>query len=199
MPAESGGFEVPAGTSGFGAAGASGGFLPYPGAGEYDGPDTDAGVPVTGTFDAVLAGATGDDPADPAALAAPAGSVPADTERLYGQIAIYTLLDEGAEEFDQLSTRVVEQVQAKERGTLVYVVHGVPSAPLQRILYEVYRDRAAYDEHTRQPYIADFKSQCKPLVLATNVIELGVMQAKMSLLAAERDAAARNAAGRDRR
>jgi quinol monooxygenase YgiN len=105
-----------------------------------------------------------------------------DTERFYGQIAIYTLLEHGAAEFDRLAEQVVVQVRAHEPGTLVYVVHGVPSAPLQRILYEVYRDQAAYDEHTRQPYIQKFEVGRRPLVLATNVIELGVRQAKVSPL-----------------
>jgi quinol monooxygenase YgiN len=105
-----------------------------------------------------------------------------DTERFYGQIAIYTLLEHGAAEFDRLAEQVVEQVRAQEPGTLVYVVHGVPSAPLQRILYEVYQDQAAYDEHTRQPYIQEFEVGRRPLVLATNVIELGVRQAKVSPL-----------------
>jgi quinol monooxygenase YgiN len=103
-----------------------------------------------------------------------------DTDRLYGQIAIYTLLEHGAQEFDRLSEQVVEQVRAHEPDTLVYVVHAVPSAPLQRILYEVYRDRAAYDEHSQQPYIQKFDVGRRPLVLATNVIELGVRQAKVS-------------------
>jgi hypothetical protein len=62
------------------------------------------------------------------------------------------------------------------------VVHGVPSAPLQRILYEVYADRAAYDDHTRQSYVREFEVGRLPLVLATNVIELGVRQAKVSPL-----------------
>ena len=112
--------------------------------------------------------------------AGPAGEQ--DTERLYGQIAIYTLLEHGAAEFDRLAEQVVEQVRVHEDGTLVYVLHGVPSAPLQRILYEVYRDRAAYDEHTRQPYIQKFEIGRRPLVLATNLIELGVRHAKVSPL-----------------
>jgi quinol monooxygenase YgiN len=114
-----------------------------------------------------------------AALADPA----ADTERLYGQIAIYTLLESGAAEFDRLASTVLEQVRTTEPDTLVFVVHGVPSAPLQRILYQVYRDRAAYDEHQRKSYVTDFDARLRPLVLATNVIELGVREAKVSLLA----------------
>jgi quinol monooxygenase YgiN len=176
-----------------------------PGYGGHDGDGAD--VPVTGTFDALyrengssrrgadvpvaaaaavkpdgpdLEFATGMQlPAlDDAALAAPV----LDTERLYGQIAIYTLLEAGAAEFDRLAAQVLEQVRTVEPDTLVYVVHGVPSAPLQRILYQVYRDRAAYDEHLRQPYVVDFDTRLRPLVLATNVIELGVRQAKVSSL-----------------
>src|SRR5262249_56712643 len=45
-----------------------------------------------------------------------------DTSRLYGQIAIYTLLDETAEEFERLAFEVVEQVKAREPDTLVYVM-----------------------------------------------------------------------------
>ncbi|HEY2551870.1 MAG TPA: antibiotic biosynthesis monooxygenase [Streptosporangiaceae bacterium] len=100
--------------------------------------------------------------------------------RMFGQIAIYTLLQEGAAEFDRLTERVVEEVRSREPDTLVYIVHGVPSAPLQRILYEVYKDRAAYDEHMQRPYVARFEAERRPCVLATNVIELGLQQAKVS-------------------
>ena len=89
--------------------------------------------------------------------AAVAGAV--DTDRLYGRIAIYTLLDAGAEEFDRLAEQVVEQVRTGEPDTLAYVVHGVPSAPLQRILYQLYADRAAYDWHQERPYVADFEAR----------------------------------------
>jgi quinol monooxygenase YgiN len=110
-----------------------------------------------------------------------------ETARLYGQIAIYTLIDGQAEEFDQLAQAVVEKVKALEPDTLAYIVHGVPSAPLQRILYEVYRDEAAFGEHGRQSYIQDFEEDRKPYVLATNVIELGVRQAKLTPLSGPQD------------
>jgi quinol monooxygenase YgiN len=105
-----------------------------------------------------------------------------ETARLYGRIAIYTLIEGQAEGFDRLAHDVVERVKALEPDTLAYIVHGVPSAPLQRILYEVYRDEAAFEEHVHQPYIQDFEEERKPYVLATNVIELGVRQAKLSPL-----------------
>jgi quinol monooxygenase YgiN len=101
-------------------------------------------------------------------------------ERLFGQLAIYTLSEGSADEFDQQTEQVVGKVRAGEPDTLVYIVHAVPSAPMQRILYEVYRDRAAYEQHKQQPYIGRFEADRGPLVLATNVIELGLQQAKVS-------------------
>ena len=118
--------------------------------------------------------------------AAVTGGDAVDTGRLYGRIAIYTLLDAGADEFDRLAEHVVEQVRTGEPGTLAYVVHGVPSAPLQRILYQLYADRAAYDRHQERPYVADFETRRLPLVLATNVIELGVRQAKVAAVTPRR-------------
>ena len=102
--------------------------------------------------------------------------------RLFGQIAIYTLLEDRVSEFDRLTKQVVRQVRANEPDTLVFIVHAVPSAPMQRILYEVYRDRAAFDAHKNQPYVTAFEADRRPYVLATNVIELGLQQAKVSPL-----------------
>jgi quinol monooxygenase YgiN len=99
---------------------------------------------------------------------------------MFGQIAIYTVLEDRVDEFDQLTARVVEQVRSREPDTLVFIVHAVPSAPMQRILYEVYRDRAAYQWHGQQPYVRQFEADRRPYVLATNVIELGLQQAKVS-------------------
>ncbi len=114
------------------------------------------------------------------ALAAPADGGDQSRKDLFGQIAIYTLLEDRVHEFDQLTERVVEDVRGREPDTLVFIVHAVPSAPMQRILYEVYRDRAAYEWHRQQPYVTQFESDRRPYVLATNVIELGLQQAKVS-------------------
>jgi len=107
---------------------------------------------------------------------------PAERRRaeLFGQITIYTLLEDRLEAFDTLTERVVAQVRKREPDTLVFIVHAVPSAPAQRILYQVYRSRAAYQRHLEQPYIHQFDLDRRPLVLATNVVELGLQQAKVS-------------------
>jgi quinol monooxygenase YgiN len=110
------------------------------------------------------------------------GADGAQAGQMFGQITICTLLDDRLEDFDRMTERVVEQVRSLEPATLVYIVHGVPTAPMQRILYEVYRDRAAYDEHMAKPYVARYMAERRSMVLATNAIELGLQQAKVSPL-----------------
>jgi len=102
--------------------------------------------------------------------------------QLFGQITIYTLVEGRVEDFDRLTEWVVAQVRSSEPDTLVYIVHAVPTAPQQRILYEVYRDRAAHEEHLRRRYVMTYQAEQRPFVLATNVIELGLQQAKVSPL-----------------
>ncbi len=107
---------------------------------------------------------------------------PSETQRLYGLITIYTLAEGAAADFDALAERVVGKVRASEPDALVYAVHSVPNAEMQRIFYEVYRDRMAYEDHQRQPHIRRFEAERDPSVLATNVIELGMQQVKLSSL-----------------
>ena len=176
-----GGAHAPGTSNGNGAAFATGDILPAvedfrPGAEAYQPASASyqpagGGYQPTGGYQVAKAG-------HPVAAVLPAE---VDTSRLYGQIAIYTLLDGRVDDFDLLAQRVVERVKASEPGTLVYAMHGVPSAPMQRILYEVYRDEAAFGEHARQPYVQQFEEERKPCVLATNVIELGVRHGKFAV------------------
>jgi quinol monooxygenase YgiN len=125
-------------------------------------------------------------PAGRSELAVPSqpGAAQGPPPRLYGLITIYTLIDERVDEFDRLVERAAGEVRAQEPDTLVYIVHVVPKAPLQRIFYEIYRDRSAFEHHERQPYIERFVAERRPCVLATNVIELRLRHAKVSPLPA---------------
>jgi quinol monooxygenase YgiN len=148
------------------------------GSGQFDSGQFDDSVlfgPATGALDAHGPGA-------PGGRGAQAADAAMSQARLFGQITIYTLIEDRLAEFDRLTEQVVEQVRAKEPGTLVYIVHAVPTAPMQRILYEVYQDRPAYDEHLSQPYMMRYVAERRSMVLATNAIELGLQQAKMSPL-----------------
>jgi quinol monooxygenase YgiN len=112
------------------------------------------------------------------------------TTRPYGRILIFTLLEDRVADFDRLAEETAEQVRTGEPDTLVYVIHLVPNAPLQRIFYEIYRDRAAFDSHESQPYLQRFVTERRACVLATNVIELRLKYAKVAPLPSPQPAAA---------
>ena len=152
-----------------------------PGADEWPGtqpvplPGSEAGITDPGLAGAVgLAGAAG--------AAGLAGSPAGATARPYGRILIFTLLEDRVTDFDRLAEEAAEYVRTGEPDTLVYVIHLVPNAPLQRIFYEIYRDRAAFDSHESQPYMQRFVAERRTCVLATNVIELRLKYAKVAPL-----------------
>ncbi len=111
-----------------------------------------------------------------------AGAPGAAPGRPYGRILIFTLLEDRTAEFDRLAEQAAEEVRTSEPGTLVHVIHLVPNAPLQRIFYEIYADRAAFDSHENQPYMQRFVAERRACVLATNVIELRLKWAKVAPL-----------------
>jgi quinol monooxygenase YgiN len=51
----------------------------------------------------------------------------------------------------------------------VYVSHNVEGQPEQRIFYELYEDREAFDEHERQEHVRDFLAQREALVSRVQV------------------------------
>jgi quinol monooxygenase YgiN len=122
--------------------------------------------------------------ADPGPEPSAGGSPAATPARPYGRILIFTLLDDRVADFDRLAEQTAEEIRTGEPDTLVYVIHLVPNAPMQRIFYEIYRDRAAFDSHESQPYIQRFVAERRSCVLATNVIELRLKYAKVAPLPA---------------
>ena len=140
-------------------------------------PAADPGVPESGLPSSATRAA-----GSPAAATGAAGSPAAAAARPYGRILIFTLLDDRVADFDRLAEETAEYVRTGEPDTLVYVIHLVPNAPLQRIFYEIYRDRAAFDSHESQPYMQRFVAERRTCVLATNVIELRLKYAKVAPL-----------------
>src|SRR5271166_557791 len=67
---------------------------------------------------------------------------------MFGLFVRFTCKDEAAAEaYDKLVAETIEAIKANEPGTLVYASHTVEGQPLQRIFYELYRDRAAFEAH----------------------------------------------------
>jgi quinol monooxygenase YgiN len=76
----------------------------------------------------------------------------------------------GAEDsFDELVTQTTAAIREREPGTLIYACHHVAEAPRQRIFYELYRDRAAFDAHEEQPHVKHFLTAREELLESTEV------------------------------
>ncbi len=72
---------------------------------------------------------------------------------MYGLCVRFTCQDQAsAKAYDQLVAETIEAIKTDEPGTLVYASHRVESHPLQRICYELYRDKAAFDDHEAAPH-----------------------------------------------
>lgn len=73
------------------------------------------------------------------------------------------------EDFDALTAATVAKVQQNEPGTLLYACHRVEGAPRERIFYELYEDRSAFDAHEAQPHVRQFLTEREALLDDTTV------------------------------
>jgi quinol monooxygenase YgiN len=71
--------------------------------------------------------------------------------------------------YDRLAEELVEGVRAHEPGTVVYAVHRVEGQPLQRIHYELYRDRAAFEAHEAAPHTRRYLAERDAYLASTEV------------------------------
>jgi quinol monooxygenase YgiN len=98
---------------------------------------------------------------------------------MFGLTVRFTCKDtESAEGFDKLVAETVPQIRQHEPGTLVYAVHSVEGKPLQRIFYELYRDREAFDAHEQQAHTRRFLAEREQYLAAREVDRLALMQSK---------------------
>ncbi|MGW7100275.1 putative quinol monooxygenase [Streptomyces sp. NPDC054838] len=78
----------------------------------------------------------------------------------FGLVVRFTLRDaEAAEAFDALVQETLDGIRAYEPGTLSYVVHAVADAPNERLFYELYADREAFDQHEQQAHTRRFLAE----------------------------------------
>ena len=78
---------------------------------------------------------------------------------MFGLVVRFTVKDGAAADFDRLVEMTVAEIHRHEPGTLVYAVHEVEGESNVRIFYELYRDRAAFDEHERQEHTRRFLTE----------------------------------------
>jgi quinol monooxygenase YgiN len=98
---------------------------------------------------------------------------------MFGLVVRFTCKDQaGAEAFDRLVAATVDKIRTDEPGTLVYAVNRVDGEPLQRVFYELYRDRAAFDAHEAQEHTKKFLDERGQYLSATEVDRLTLLTGK---------------------
>ena len=89
---------------------------------------------------------------------------------MLGLIARFTCRDEVcARAYDRLAEETVAGIEAREPGTIVYAVHRVDGQPLQRLHYELYWDRAAFEAHEAAPHTRRYLAARDALLASAEV------------------------------
>lgn len=98
---------------------------------------------------------------------------------MFGLMVRFTCKDEAAAAaFDDLVARTGEQIRAHEPGTVVYAVHRVDGRPLERMFYELYRDKDAFAEHESKNHVRAFLAERDQYLSATEVDRLDFVSGK---------------------
>ena len=87
----------------------------------------------------------------------------------YGLVVLFHLKPGAAAGFDQLISETVPEIAKHEPGTLIYTVHQVSGQPDQRLFYELYADRGAFDAHEEQPHTRRFLAQREQYLVSHEV------------------------------
>jgi quinol monooxygenase YgiN len=75
---------------------------------------------------------------------------------VFGLVVRFNLKAGTGERFDALTRDVVAVIREAEPGTLIYACHAVEGDANARIFYELYRDRAAFEDHERAEHVIRF-------------------------------------------
>lgn len=77
----------------------------------------------------------------------------------FGLVVRFDLKPGHEQAFDALVSDTLPGIKDREPGTLIYTCHTVTDRPDQRVFYELYRDRAAFDDHEEQPHVKHFLAE----------------------------------------
>jgi len=98
---------------------------------------------------------------------------------MFGLMVRFTCKDEtSAQAYDRLVAETAEGIRNSEPGTLVYAAHLVEGQPLQRIFYELYRDKAAFEAHGAAAHTRRYLAEREQYLAATEVDWLTLQSGK---------------------
>jgi quinol monooxygenase YgiN len=98
---------------------------------------------------------------------------------MFGLCVRFTCKDQAsAEAYDRLVAETVEGIKANEPGTIVYASHTVEGQPLQRVFYELYRDKTAFEAHEASPHTRRYLDERDQYLASTEVDRLTLQTGK---------------------
>jgi len=77
----------------------------------------------------------------------------------FGLVVRFTVRPGSEEAFDRLTAETASGVREREYDTLIYACHTVEGNPRQRIFYELYRNRAAFERHQAHEHVRRFLAE----------------------------------------
>lgn len=96
----------------------------------------------------------------------------------FGLVVTFNLAAGAGPGFDELVAETLPLIREREPGTLVYNVHAVDEQPDQRVFYELYADRGAFDAHEQQPHVKRFLAEREQYLVGFTVAFLELAAAK---------------------
>jgi quinol monooxygenase YgiN len=92
-----------------------------------------------------------------------------DSEPPFALVVRFTVRPGSETAFDELVSTTAAGILANEPGTLVYACHRVEGSQRERIFYELYASKAAFDAHELQPHTRHFLAAREALLESTVV------------------------------
>ena len=96
----------------------------------------------------------------------------------FALVVRFTVRAGSEEAFDRLTEEIASCVREREYDTLIYACHTIQGNPRQRIFYELYRNRAAFERHQAYEHVRRFLAQRTDLLESTEVDFLTLQDGK---------------------
>jgi quinol monooxygenase YgiN len=96
----------------------------------------------------------------------------------FGLVVRFTVRPGSEAAFDELVRVTTAGIREHETSTLVYACHHVEASPYERIFYELYANREAFEAHEMQPHTRHFLAAREPLLQSTAVDFLSLADGK---------------------
>jgi quinol monooxygenase YgiN len=99
-------------------------------------------------------------------------------EAPFALVVRFTVRPGSEKAFDRLREETASGVREREPETLIYACHVVQENPRQRIFYELYRNRAAFDRHESQQHVRRFLVESATMLESAEVDFLSLQDGK---------------------